>query len=120
MDTDLAKQIGASARTARTRLGLSQADAAERAGISAEFYARIERGGTLPSTPTLVSMANALEVSADVLLGRARDQAPRRHPPKIAAGESAELRRLLRRLRAARPKTLRLLNLLARALEDRR
>lgn len=119
MDAELAKAIGAAARVARTRLGLSQADAAERAGISSEFYARIERGGTLPSTPTLVAMADALQVSADVLLGRRRG--PIRRPTRQAADEpeSREFRRLLRRARKANPKTLRLLNLVAGAIERR-
>jgi len=115
MDDVLAKKIGGAARAARTRLGWSQVDAAEQAGISSEFYARIERGRTLPATPTLLAMANALGVSADVLLGRST--APRRSPAAPPDLGSPEFRRLLRRLRAARPKTLRLLSRIAAAIE---
>ena len=65
MDENLAKKIGVAARASRTALGLTQADAAERVGITSEFYARIERGQTLPSVPTLAAIADALGVSAD-------------------------------------------------------
>ena len=118
METELAKKIGAAARTARKARGWSQADAAERIGISLEFYARIERGQTMPSTPTLVAMGQALEVSLDILTGRVRGREPAR--PRPAVEESPELRRLLRRLRQAKPKTVRLLNLIAAALERSR
>ena len=121
MDTGLANKIGSAARTARTRLGLSQVDAAERAGISAEFYARIERGGTLPSAPTLVALADALEVSTDVLVGRtgARPSAKVAHEV-VTAQDSPEVRRLLRRARRAAPRVVRLLNLLAAELSGSR
>jgi transcriptional regulator with XRE-family HTH domain len=119
MDTDLARKIGAAARAARADLALSQADAAERIGISAEFYARIERGATLPSTPTLAAIADGLEVSADALLGRNAGR-QKRSARKPADDDRPEVRRLLRRVRHANPKTVRLLNLLAAALGARR
>jgi len=117
MDSQLAHIIGAAARAARSRLGLSQADAAERCGISTEFYARIERGGTFPSVPTLLSIAEALDVSADVLLGRTQ---PRRKPaPAQPEPRDGDLRRLLRRAREADPASVRLLSLVAAALVAR-
>jgi len=121
MDTHLAKQIGSAARAARTRLGVSQADAAERIGISTEFYARIERGNTLPSTPTLVAIANGLGVGADVLLGRnALRTGPAIRDRTHSKEEPPEVRRLLRRLRRADRKTIRVLNVVAAALVERR
>ncbi len=121
MDTKLAKTIGEGVRAARKSRGMSQLDAAEAAGISLEFLGRIERGGTLPSTPTLRSLAASLGASADVLLGLAvpgaRALGGVRQERKTES--SPELRRLERRLRRARPKTLRLLNLVAAALEGR-
>lgn len=54
-------------RNMRESLGLTQEEA-ERA-ISAEFYARIERGNAIPSRATLVGVAQALSVAADRLLG---------------------------------------------------
>jgi transcriptional regulator with XRE-family HTH domain len=119
METELAKKIGAAARIARKARGWSQADAAERIGISLEFYARIERGQTLPSTPTLVAMGQALDVSLDVLTGRVRGREPAARP-RPTVEESPEMRLLLRRLRRAKPKTIRLLNLIAAALEGSR
>ncbi len=120
MDTVLAHKIGSAARIARARLGLSQADAAERAGISGEFYARIERGGTLPSAPTLVALADALEVPTDVLVGRTGARPSAKVAREVAsAQDSPEVRRLLRRVRRAAPRVVRLLNLLAAELSGR-
>ncbi len=122
MDAKLAKTIGEAARAAREAKGWSQADAAEAVGISLEFYGRIERGGTLPATPTLRSIAAALGASADALLGLAPTgkvgHVPAAPTSKVAEG-SPELRRLLRRLRRAPPKTLRLLSAVAAAIEGR-
>jgi transcriptional regulator with XRE-family HTH domain len=116
---NLATTIGGRTRLARTRLALTQADAAERVGISTEFYARIERGGTMPSVPTLVKIATELETSADELLGLAgtseRAAGAPAKPPR-GATESVEMRRLIRRLRGASPATLRLLGLVAKAI----
>ena len=102
-------------RAARGARGLTQQDTAERAGVSAEFCARIERGKTLPSVPTLVRLADALGTAADSLVGRSRPQFAAH--PSDTADEAPEMRRLVRRLRRAKPRTIRLLNLLASALE---
>jgi transcriptional regulator with XRE-family HTH domain len=128
MDKELAESIGTAARSARTSLKLTQEDAAERIGVSAEFYARIERGNALPSVPTLARISTSLGVSADSLLGRAvpgSDDASERaelpapvQPPAPAPPtDGPELRRLARRLRKASPVTLRLVALLVKELE---
>ena len=119
MKKELAKSIGAAARQARKELELTQEDAAERVGVSVEFYARIERGNSLPSVPTLVRIAAALGVSADVLLGNsgpsnASTPGWQLEPPLI---EKPEIRRLLRLLRRAAPATLRLATMLVKELE---
>jgi transcriptional regulator with XRE-family HTH domain len=93
--------------------------------VGTEFYARIERGGTLPSVPTLVRLADALDMSADALLGRAppgtdtasRDD--RLHENPTGRDPPRPVRLLQRRLRQARPSTVRLLNLVLVALERR-
>ena len=69
-DRELAQTIGNVARAARKARGLTQEDAAERLGLTTEFYARIERGYSLPSTASLAQMVTALDVSADVLIGK--------------------------------------------------
>ncbi len=125
METKLAKIVGSAARDARKALSITQEDAAERIGISLEFYGRIERGGTLPSVPTLARMAEALRTSADSLLGSspragvARERTVQRWSEPVVQEESRELRKLLRRLRRADRKTLRLLNAFVNALERR-
>ena len=114
MDAKLARTIGAAARAARQAQELTQEDAADAVGVSTEFYARIERGKTLPSSPTLASIASALNVSADVLLGL-DDSPPRKQKP--VAIEDRTTRLVMRRLRDARPSTVRLVNLLLREVE---
>lgn len=61
--------LGPRLKAARRAMGLTQEEAAREIGISAEFYARMERGNALPSVETLVKMAHVLQVSADHLLG---------------------------------------------------
>jgi transcriptional regulator with XRE-family HTH domain len=121
---DLAQTIGTAARSARSAAGLTQADVAERVGVSEEFYARIERGGTMPSVPTLVRMLEALQISGDVILGRKAPGEMGR--PKITRGagspsaKSSQMRALQRRLRRASARTLRLVNLLLKEVEGSR
>lgn len=47
---------------------MTQDQLSEKAGISLSFLGHIERGSRKSSLETLVSLANALEVSADYLL----------------------------------------------------
>ena len=118
MDDKLATTIGIAAKAARTSSGMTQEDAAERIGVSPEFYARIERGKTLPSVPTLAKMVAQLSVSADVLLGLGVGSG-RRATPSLAQPEieDSATRQLYRRLRRGRPSTIRLVNLLLREIE---
>jgi transcriptional regulator with XRE-family HTH domain len=124
MDKELAESIGKAAREARRSLGLTQEDAAERIGVSAEFYARIERGNALPSVPSLARIAAALGVSADKLIGRPEQSRSKEVSNKWKQAsqpdDSREMRRLVRRLRKATPATLRLVTLLIKELERKR
>lgn len=121
MNKDLAKSIGSAARQARAALELTQEDAAERIEVSVEFYARIERGNSLPSVPTLARIAGVLGVSADALLGR------RPFVPGVAPGwgqvspptDAPEIRRVIRMLRRASPGALRLVGMLLKEIERR-
>lgn len=113
MDAKLAKTIGTATRAARQARDLTQDDAADAIGVSSEFFGRIERGKTLPSVPTLAAIASALDVSADALLGL-EDAQPRKQ--KVPA-EDRSTRLAMRRLRDARPSTVRLVNLLLREVE---
>ncbi len=123
MNKELAKSIGRVAREARKALQLTQEDAADRIQVSVEFYARIERGTSLPSIGTFARISSALGVSADAMLGN--------HPALAAVGgnvaaqwmpapptDSPEVRRVMRRLRKSRPAVLRLVNMLIKELDD--
>jgi len=115
MDKGLARALGSAARAARQRLGLTQADVAERVDIGLEAYGRIERGVKLPSVETLRRLCVGLQTSADALLRLGAGSSTLTEPP-FRVPESAELRRLMRRLRGLGPKQLRLLRLIAREL----
>ena len=121
MKKELAKSIGTAARQARTALELTQEDAAERIEVSVEFYARIERGNSLPSVPTLARIAAVLGVSADALLGRTAF-VPGVVPGWVQAApstEAPEIRRVVRMLRRATPGALRLVTRLLKEIERR-
>jgi transcriptional regulator with XRE-family HTH domain len=64
----LAKSIGSRVREERTRVGLTQGELAERAGIHRENVNRMERGRHLPDLEVLVRVAAALEVCVADLL----------------------------------------------------
>lgn len=120
MDKELSKSIGAAAREARKALELTQEDAAERIGVSAEFYARIERGNALPSVPTFARISAALGVSADTLLGlsiTSSIEVPATWASASPPSDTPEIRRLIRRLRKATPATLRLVTMLVKELD---
>ncbi|OJH41191.1 helix-turn-helix domain-containing protein [Cystobacter ferrugineus] len=76
MDDDvLRKNIGAGARKARNALGLTQAEVAAQADLSAQVYGRIERGHLMPSVGAFVRIARALCTDANALLGMNQDGA---------------------------------------------
>jgi transcriptional regulator with XRE-family HTH domain len=109
MSTELAQKIGQAARAARQARKLTQADVAERIGTSVEFYARLERGGTLPSVPTLQRLMVALSTSADALLAGTLTIEPVPEVPP-ATDRDRLLRRVVRKLDEADEPTLGLVN----------
>jgi transcriptional regulator with XRE-family HTH domain len=64
----VATKFGASVRLARTTRRWTQAALAERAGISANYMARLERGEVAPSLFVAHRIARALGVSIDDLV----------------------------------------------------
>lgn len=64
------KSFGRQLQKYRNLVGYSQEDLAERIECSPIFISYIERGQKSPSIDTLVKLSNALNVSADVLLGK--------------------------------------------------
>lgn len=64
----LQSTIGGNVAKYRDSAGLTQAQLAERVGISTAFISRMERGQKIMKVHTLYSMAQALNVSCDALL----------------------------------------------------
>ena len=60
--------IGKRIRTIRKNLGISQEQLAEMTNLSVVHISHIETANTKLSLPALVAVANALSVTADVLL----------------------------------------------------
>ena len=60
--------IGKQIRKYRKAKGWRQEDFAERIGLSVTYTGMIERGEKVPKLETFITIANALEVSADLLL----------------------------------------------------
>lgn len=62
------KRIGQNLKKARLKLELTQAEVAEKADLSANFYARLERGEEKASIETLERVLKVLRVkSSDIL-----------------------------------------------------
>ena len=62
------RAIGSRIRLYRKERQLSQETLSEMADVTPAHFSHIERGNTKPSLPTLVRIANALEISIDDLL----------------------------------------------------
>lgn len=60
--------IGNNLLTIRKRAGLTQAEVAEKAGLSDRTYADIERGTANMRTETLVKICAALQITPDEIL----------------------------------------------------
>ncbi|WP_224365676.1 helix-turn-helix domain-containing protein [Hyalangium versicolor] len=78
MREQIATRLGYAARTARERLGLTQAEVAGLMELSPIVYNRMERGKMLPSVPTLVQLCETLRVSPAELLGFPRPEKSRK------------------------------------------
>lgn len=62
--------IGRRARILRERIGLSQAQAAERAGLSQATWSRVESDSKHPTAGEVLSLSWALGVSLDTMRGK--------------------------------------------------
>ncbi|OJH38250.1 hypothetical protein BON30_24225 [Cystobacter ferrugineus] len=119
----LQQSLGEAARAARERLGLTQAQVARQAGIAANVYGRIERGGMMPAVPTLRKLARTLGISADVLLAlSSADVAASVDAPAPEGNLSPELLQLVSMLRGWSPakvkRLIRVLKVLENATDD--
>ena len=62
------KTIGKRIKKYRTQSKLRQEQLAEKTGLSTNYIGMIERGEKVPALETFLKIANALQVSADMLL----------------------------------------------------
>jgi len=111
--------LGRGLLRARTRKGYTQAEAASLVGLAHAVYGRVERGGMLPSVPTLFRLCTVLGVSANVLLGFSAEEEVSLLTPETPAkdsNDSPELRRLASTLRTLSPSALRTMSALASAI----
>jgi transcriptional regulator with XRE-family HTH domain len=78
LENDISLRTGRAVRQHREAAGFSLRVLAARSGISASMISDIERGTKSPTVTTMVRLAQALGVSASVLIDGGTDQAPRR------------------------------------------
>ncbi|WP_309888077.1 helix-turn-helix transcriptional regulator [Archangium sp.] len=105
----LRETLGATAREARQRLGLTQEDVADRLRMAPEVYGRMERGATAPSVFTLRKLCVALSFSADKALSLGGDSPSALPAPHPEQPEARHMRRLFRRVQKLTPHSIRLL-----------
>ncbi len=71
---ELAVAIGRRIAARRDQLGLTQAEAAERAGLTQQFFACVETGTKNIRAASIIGVSRALNISTDYLLtGRVSD-----------------------------------------------
>ncbi|MEU6110544.1 helix-turn-helix transcriptional regulator [Streptomyces albidoflavus] len=68
VDARLAGDLGQAVHDRRVELGLSQAELAERAGMTQPQVSRMEGGDTVPTLPLLRRLARALEGSLNLAI----------------------------------------------------
>jgi transcriptional regulator with XRE-family HTH domain len=122
MEKPLSSILGIAVRNARVRAGLTQEDVAERIGMASEVYGRMERGQMLPRVENLRRLCLVLNVPPHELLGL--DASDFRGPfsaedVKPRADDSADMRRLLRRLRKLSATQVKLLSQISGAMMAR-
>ncbi len=60
--------IGKNIKKYRKMRKMRQGDLAEKAGLSTNYIGMVERGEKIPSVESLISIVNALSISADMIL----------------------------------------------------
>jgi transcriptional regulator with XRE-family HTH domain len=105
-------------RAARKRRRMTQADVAERVGVSTPIYWRYEKARMWPSIETLRMIVAVLDVSADNLFGIGQEETPVILP--LPSDDSPMVRRILGQLRRAHASTRRIVEMVLAAIEKRR
>jgi transcriptional regulator with XRE-family HTH domain len=61
--------IASNLSSARDNLRITQKEAAKKASMNVNYYAKVERGESIPSIKTLEKICKALKISATGILG---------------------------------------------------
>src|SRR5689334_2217591 len=103
MSTPIQNALATNLQALREMRGLTQAELGKRAGIAAASISHFETGQRAPSLESLVKLADALDVSVDVLLGRAAVEASAHVDPLFLRASKADAQTLatVRRVMAA-------------------
>ena len=64
----LAADIGRRIASRRKQMGLTQAEAAEKAGLTQQFFASVETGSKNIRAESIIKVSRALNISTDLLL----------------------------------------------------
>ena len=87
--------LGKRVRTQRKLLDMTQEELASAINVSAAFIGHIERGTRKLSVETLVSLADALKVTCDMLLQDSLDQSINRRGSGISPNTKMILREIV-------------------------
>ena len=89
------EKLGKRVRTQRKLLDMTQEELANKINVTAQFIGHIERGTRKLSVETLVSLADALKVSCDMLLQDSLDQSVSRRGSGINQNTKKILREIV-------------------------
>ena len=79
-------RIGKRIKQCRERLGLTQEQFAEKTGFTANYISTLERGASFPRCEKLITLLNALEVSADAIFCDVVDHSTKYKANKLSDG----------------------------------
>lgn len=94
MSSLIEDRFGLNLQSLRELRGLTQAALGKRAGMAAASVSHFETGQRMPSLESLIKLSDALEVSADVLLGRAPLESSAALDPIFLQASKADARTL--------------------------
>jgi transcriptional regulator with XRE-family HTH domain len=114
-DEERQRRFARNLRAARERASLTQAGMAEKMGMGDEVYARYERAKMWPSLDKLCRLCEILDCTADELLGLDEVVPVPVAPPPPE--DPQPVRRLMRQLRKARARTVRLVGRMLNEIE---
>jgi CheY-like chemotaxis protein len=80
---DLKALLGATIRSNRLALGISQEELAYRAGLHRTYISDVERGARNPSVASVQKLARALDISVSMLFEQADDSSPAKRVVEI-------------------------------------